>query len=147
MVVYDLSKINAWEELFTYIEHEDDPYEEHKPSDLDPITQQIIISSHWFNIPVLDDEGLREWLIRQDIVVRLDAWGDPIKPEDLFRRHGLVIEGDYLETKEWFETKLYRMVEGPCVTGLKNKPNMVHAEYIKEKELIEKRKNLTLIKS
>tara|TARA_R100000664_G_C2736031_1_gene125457 strand:+ start:228 stop:719 length:492 start_codon:yes stop_codon:yes gene_type:complete len=146
LVSYDLTHIKDWEKLFSYVEYEEQE-EGLQPSDLDPITQQIIICSHWFNIPELDDLGIHSWLIRQHILTKLDSWEDPVKPEELFKRHGLITDVDYLNTKQWFETKLYEICSLHVIEDIRIQPNKIYNKYIETRDREQRRNHLKLVKS
>ena len=139
---YDLSEVDDWENLFTYEGTPEFNEEGYEISDLDPITQQIIIHSGWFHLPVLDELGIQEWLLRQHVLNKLGCYPNPITAEQLFRHAGLKTSADFLSTRGWFTDVLYEMV----INQVDNYSYKEYYDYNRKLESEARRKHLRIVK-
>jgi|TARA_R100000482_G_scaffold50641_1_gene17976 hypothetical protein len=141
IISYNLSNIEDWENLFGYEQEpslNDDGYE---ISDLDNKTQQIIINSALFCLPVLDSFGIQEWLIRQDVLHNLNCYPNKLSVEDLFRNQNLETDVDFLTRSQWFG-KLYELTLETVETKALNE----YFTYVRKLEHDERRSKLKLVK-
>ena len=88
-VEYDLSEIDSWEELYTYDGDQILDDDGNEISNLSQDTQQIIVHSAMFAVPVLDEIGIKEWLIRQYLLCNVGCYDCPLSIDSLYRHRNL----------------------------------------------------------
>lgn len=141
-VEYDLSEIDSWEELYTYDGDQLLDDDGNEISNLSQDTQQIIVHSAMFAVPVLDEIGIKEWLIRQYLLCNVGCYDCPLSIDSLYRHRNLKTDVEFMTRSDWFSHNYYQL----CTEEIERVAHGIYFDFIKEKETEERRKTIKLVK-